>query len=127
MVELKTLSFRAPTAGFTDKRALSSIPLPDRAPDVRRDITRVRAGTSAATWLAGRGEFLSFDFPDARVQSVFEDLSQFSGRHLETQQILEISQLLVTAAAHAEVHFVALGRQGFHSGTDVRFNRPRGL
>ena len=74
MIELESCACRATVSGFARIRALSSVTLPDRALDVRGDVTRARRVTAPATArLIGRRELLLLELLDQRIERLLDD------------------------------------------------------
>jgi len=99
MVEFEKSARFATIPGRADEGALALIPLPDRAPDLRRDVTaasgRPIAFDRTPPQPASGGSELPFlELRDPRVQRPLEHLSRVAVGNGVTQQLLCVPELV---------------------------------
>jgi hypothetical protein len=128
VVELQPGAGRAAATGLADESALAAIALPDGAPDLGREVPRVRArAPRPGARPAGGRELALLELADEGVQGAVEDRGDLSGGELVTEQRPGVLELLVGALADGELQGEALRcqrRQPRRWGG--RLNWPRG-
>src|SRR5437867_6871847 len=125
MVELQPRARRAAVPGLAHEGALSTIPLPDRALDLGRDVARIGARAPAWAWAPGRRELALLELANERTERPLEHRRDVPRGDLVAEQLLRVTELVVRASAHGELHCDRLRRQGAHpwAVTDM----PRGM
>ena len=111
MIELNEPSLRAPVPVFADERALTPIAPPDRALDVRRDVTRIRGrATAARARLVRRRKLAFLELRNERLERHPEHLGDVPRRQLVAQQVLCIAQVVVRLLIDRDLQRIALRR-----------------
>ena len=104
MIEFEGLARRAAAARLAHERALAAITLPDRTPDVGRDVTGVDGcAPLPGLWLGGGGELSLFELADEGVEGAVQHEGGIPGGKLVAEQGLDVLQLLVGPAADGDL------------------------
>jgi hypothetical protein len=115
---------RRAAARPADERALPTVPLPDCANHVGRDVTGAIFGCARGPRSGRRGQLLLLDVLQQQVERTLEDGRGIAARDLAAEQVLYPPQLVVGFLRDRELHAITLG--GERRDDRPRRLRPRG-
>jgi len=103
--------------GLTDERALALVALPDGAPDGCGNVTPTHGGRPprARAGLCRRRELDLLEMGDEHRERALDHLGDIPRGDLVPKQGLRVTQVVMRALAHGELHRERLGRQGFRA------------